>query len=41
MAALVYAPEGRRRAAVQGLGCVLVALLVAAVVAARTAQLTA
>ena len=40
-AALVYAPTGKQRALVQALGVVLVALLVVAVVAARTAQLNA
>ncbi len=39
--ALVYAPAGRRRALVQIGGCVAVALVVVAVVAVRTAQLTA
>lgn len=40
-AAMVYAPEGKQRAAVQALGSVVVAVLVVAVVAARTVQLTA
>ena len=39
-AALVYAPEGKQRWVVQALGCACVALVVAGVVAARTAQLT-
>jgi membrane associated rhomboid family serine protease len=40
-AALVYPPVGRQRALLQALGCVGAAVLVVAVVAARTAQLTA
>jgi membrane associated rhomboid family serine protease len=40
-AALVYAPAGRQRALLQALGTGVVALLVVAVVAARTVQLTA
>jgi membrane associated rhomboid family serine protease len=40
-AALVYPPVGRQRALLQALGCVAVGVLVVAVVAARTAQLTA
>jgi membrane associated rhomboid family serine protease len=39
-AALVYAPEGRRRWVLQALGCLCVGLLVVGLVAARTAQLT-
>jgi membrane associated rhomboid family serine protease len=39
-AALVYAPEGRQRWVVQVIGCVCVAVVVVAVVVARTAQLT-
>lgn len=38
--ALVYAPAGRQRWAVQGLGCVCVAMIVIGVVVARTSQLT-
>jgi membrane associated rhomboid family serine protease len=40
-AALVYPPAGRQRALVQALGCLCVAVVVAGVVVARTAQLTA
>lgn len=39
-AALVYAPAGRQRWVLQGLGCVCVAMIVVGVVAARTVQLT-
>ncbi|HUR51220.1 MAG TPA: rhomboid family intramembrane serine protease [Mycobacteriales bacterium] len=39
-AALVYAPPGKQRALIQGLGCACVALIVLAVVAGRTVQLT-
>jgi len=39
-AALVYPPAGRQRALLQALGCLCVAVLIVAVVAARTAQLT-
>jgi membrane associated rhomboid family serine protease len=38
-AALVYAPPGRQRAVLQGLGCVCVALLVVALVVVRTVDL--
>jgi membrane associated rhomboid family serine protease len=38
--ALVYAPEGKQRWAVQALGCLCVAVVVVAVVGARTVQLT-
>jgi hypothetical protein len=40
-AALVYPPLGRQRALLQALGCVGTAVLIGAVVVARTAQLTA
>ena len=40
-AALVYAPEGKQRWVVQALGSACVAVVVVAVVAARTVQLTA
>jgi membrane associated rhomboid family serine protease len=40
-AALVYAPPGRQRVVVQALGCAAVAGVVVAMVAVRTAQLTA
>jgi membrane associated rhomboid family serine protease len=40
-AALVYAPDGRQRWVVQALGCLSVAVLIVAVVGARTVQLTA
>jgi hypothetical protein len=40
-AALVYVPPGRQRALLQVLGCLCVAVVVAGVVVARTAQLTA
>jgi membrane associated rhomboid family serine protease len=40
-AALVYPPAGRQRALLQVLGCLCVAVVVAGVVVARTAQLTA
>lgn len=40
-AALVYAPEGKQRRLVQGLGCLAVAAVIVALVAARTAQLSA
>jgi membrane associated rhomboid family serine protease len=38
-AALVYVPPGRQRALLQGVGCLCVALLVVALVAARTVDL--
>lgn len=40
-AALVYAPEGKQRWMVQALGCACVAVVIVAVVAARTVELTA
>jgi membrane associated rhomboid family serine protease len=39
-AALVYAPEGKQRWVVQALGCLCVALVIVAVLVARTVQLT-
>ncbi|MDP9182007.1 MAG: rhomboid family intramembrane serine protease [Actinomycetota bacterium] len=39
-AALVYAPEGKHRWAIQALGCACVALVVIGLVAARTSHLT-
>jgi len=40
-AALVYAPAGKQRWLIQALGCACVAIVIVALVAARTAQLTA